>query len=207
MIVDDDDLQNKTLTSQTENDHNISDSDSISERSWLLNSIHDISGDNIDGSNSAMPSNKATTSDSETPQAQQSSTHATYASLNKAFTKLSSEDGHIKSTRELCLSKLPTNLSESDIKTYLKARGVNEGDILKITKLVKQNTDLSLLSFISFKIDINESTYKKLIKNEFRPKNCTIKDFIHKNSKVTKKFTVAQPEHFLCKNKPSRKDA
>lgn len=97
---------------------------------------------------------------------------------------------------------MPTNLTENDIRNYIIAKGIKEDDV-KITKLVKQNVDLSLLSFISFKIDTNDSTYSKLIDSKFWPKECTIRDFVHKPNKITKKVTIAQAEHFLRVTQPT----
>lgn len=84
--------------------------------------------------------------------------------------------------RELHLTKLPTDITEDDIHKYLQSKGVPSTDV-KLTKLFKNDTDLSLLSFISYKIDTKESTAQLLTSKDFWPAYCVIKNFNHKNPK------------------------
>lgn len=183
------DSQNITFSSDLANDSNISESDLISNKSWSIHSIHDISSDNIDGVNNA-----ATNSNSDSGANLQAGQNATQVLSTESF-----KTSHTKPIiHELYLSRLPTNLSEADVRNYIKAKDIDKADDLRITKLVKRDADLSLLSFISFKIDADESTYTKLIEKNFWPEKCTIQSFIQKKNKPAKKITVAQSENFLC---------
>lgn len=171
----DEDQHSDTLTNTTMQDLN--DSESILFSSLLNNSIQDISVDNIDGKEAAAPTSMATSM--------------------KSVDQLSSKKSTEMPTRELYLSKLPVNISEADVKNYIMAKGgLNMDDIL-VTRLVKKDADLSLFSFISFKIDTNEDTYNKLIDKRFWPEKCVIKDFVRKTPKSAILNPTPQAENFF----------
>lgn len=56
------------------------------------------------------------------------------------------------------------------------------------------------LTFISFKIDTNETIHTLLSDKNFWPSNCKIKDFQHKNRPIAehKRVSVASSANFLA---------
>lgn len=98
----------------------------------------------------------------------------------------------------LHLSNLPTNITELDIINYVKLKGISNTDDIKLTKLVKSDADLSLLTFISFKIDTSETIYQLIRNDAFWPNGCKVKDFVPKTRiSVQKKISIASIENFL----------
>lgn len=69
---------------------------------------------------------------------------------------------------------------------YIQFKAENEEmDIdlrkIKIFRLTKKDQDISLLSFVSFKIETDNATAKQLSEPGFWPLPCTIGKFINKN--------------------------
>lgn len=146
-----------------------------SSRSILIDSIHDISHDNIMGIGSTA---------------------------NKSSCVQSSKLADNSKLVELHLSKLPTNINEPDIIEYVMAKiDVSSNDII-LHKLVKKDADLSLLTFVSFKIDTNETIARMLMSENFWPDKCLIKEFVNKsdcNKRQKKKsITTSSISDFLA---------
>lgn len=104
--------------------------------------------------------------------------------------------------RELYLTKLPIDITEDDILHYIKRKGINNTDNIKLHKLVKRNADLSTLSFVSYKIDTIDSIAQHLNEVNFWPKKCIIKNFVQKNPHKTRTITskVASVQNFRLPN-------
>lgn len=87
---------------------------------------------------------------------------------------------NVSSKRELCLSKLDIHTTIIDIQKYITAKGINELDNIRIQRLTRKNQDISLLSFVSFKIDTNTEIAATLLSPNLWPAYCNITDFVHK---------------------------
>lgn len=165
----------------------VSDSDSVGDRSFTFDSIHDISGNNIDGNiASATPTSNAQQVESSSQNLQ-----------NPTVVNMPNKMPVKPRIRELHLTKLSTNLKENNIRKYMRYHGILNADELSIIKLVKKDVDLTRLSFVSFKIDVDDATYDKVIVQQFWPPGSVIKDFKPKAKALPKKSDVAQADHFL----------
>lgn len=197
IVEDDDDIHSKTLTSQSLHELNNSMSDSISDKSVSLESIHDISCDNINGNTNTPHNAPSTNAKSRSATSPHFNTKSSSNITTKGLNNLNKVNSTKKYSHELYLSKLPVNLCETDIRNYIMAKGITNVEEMKITKLVKKDADLSSFSFISFKIDVNDSAYPKLIDKAFWPKQCLIKEFVQKPQDRAKNNSVAQIDNFL----------
>lgn len=124
------------------------------------------------------------------------------ATKNKSIPTPNTQDISKKSSKpsnySLHLSNLPTNITELDIINYVKVKGLSNTDDIKFTKLVKNDADLSLLTFISFKIDACETIYQTIRNDTFWPSGCKVKDFVPKTRlSVPKKILIASIGNFL----------
>lgn len=84
-----------------------------------------------------------------------------------------------KYTRELYLTKFKTHISVDNIKSYLTDKNI-VGDF-RISRLIRQNEDITKYSFVSFKIDTTNEIAEIITNKSFWPHNCTIKNFVRKN--------------------------
>lgn len=82
---------------------------------------------------------------------------------------------------EFHVSKFSTNTTTEMIREYLHNNGVHNSDAVKVFCLIPHNKDKSTLSFISFKVDIDEAGAKIITKPGFWPIKCCIKEFVHKS--------------------------
>lgn len=148
-------VNNQAASLDTENSSVDSDSSVLSNTSisFMVEHIHDISGDHIAGKSDETASGNANTS---------------------KFSEV---------LHELYLSNVPTDITETDIIEYIDAKGISNTNDIKVTKLVKPNTDLSLLTFISYKIDTVDSIAHILSDQRFWPNKCVIKKFVQKTKK------------------------
>lgn len=89
---------------------------------------------------------------------------------------------HSMAKRELYVSRFKTHITATHIEQYLTNKGISIDQNLRITPLINPKRDLSMLSFISFKIDTNEDTARIITNDDFWPSGCFIKDFRHKQS-------------------------
>lgn len=157
---------------------------SVSNDSIRIETIHDISGDHIDG-NSASTDNVIT-------------------NVNHSA---GPDNSSVDAARlyELHLTKLPVDITENDVKQYIARKGVLNVDSITLHKLVKRNVELSSLSFVSFKIDTTESIAKRLCEKQFWSDNCVIKKFVHKNRNNIRPIasTVASAQNFRLPSGPS----
>lgn len=101
-----------------------------------------------------------------------------------------------KPNRELYVTKFKTNITSSHIGQYMDSMGVSIDHNTRITPLINPNRDLNMLSFISFKIDTTEDIAKIITSDNFWPKGCCIKNFIHKKSRgptiIDQNFLIPQ---------------
>lgn len=176
-------LEQEVLNLMNNTDDSILSESTEIASSIIIDSIHDISSE-LTSINDQTPQINSSESLNETPTVNRTSTLTT----NKQH--------------EFYLTKLPTNITESQIMDYIKAKGITDTTNIYISKLVKKDADLSLLSFISFKIDTSEFVGKAITDKHFWPERCSIKEFVHK-SKSTQRNTnsriaaTASFDHFL----------
>lgn len=71
------------------------------------------------------------------------------------------------------------------IENYMNKHCCKDSNNFNISCLTKCNSDISTLSFISFKIDASNEVAKIITSSNFWPIGCTIKDFIHKSPMIT----------------------
>lgn len=88
----------------------------------------------------------------------------------------------ISNKRELYLSKFDRRTTTSDILSYIKNKGIDDMENIRIFKLVKKNIDISTYSYVTFKIETTIDISEALLEDHFWPVSCTIKNFISKNS-------------------------
>lgn len=84
--------------------------------------------------------------------------------------------------RELYVSRFKTHITTSHIQQYLKNNGIQIDHNIVITPLINPKRDLKMLSFISFKIDTTDNIAEVITSENFWPRGCLIKDFIHRQS-------------------------
>lgn len=94
---------------------------------------------------------------------------------------------------ELYLTRLPIDITDEDIFHYIKEKGITDTNNIKLSKLVKKNTDLTSLTFISFKIDTTDSIAKVFTSKDFWPDKCVIKKFVQKKTQHTRKSNANIP--------------
>lgn len=70
---------------------------------------------------------------------------------------------------------------------YMRENGINDTGLssVKIAPLVPRNRDVSSLSFISFKLDVNDELAESITKSNFWPQTCQIKQFVTKTKLYT----------------------
>lgn len=81
--------------------------------------------------------------------------------------------------RELHISKFGIKTNCDHITDYLSKKGINLSNV-RVFRLTKKDQDLSLLSFVSFKIETNSEIADSICAPDFWPAHVTIKNFIRK---------------------------
>lgn len=83
---------------------------------------------------------------------------------------------------EFYVTKFSTNTTSNMILDYMRKNGVQTTNSLKVSCLIPRSKDRSTLTFVSFKIDTENSTVAEIITNPgFWPNKCTIRTFSHKS--------------------------
>lgn len=123
-------------------------------------------------------------SDSTTPihtidSGQASGNETSHSTLSKKYKIQNNQVNNIKS---LHLSNLDTDTTAEDIFNYITDKGITALDQIQLFKLIRKDTDISLYSFISYKIETTNEIADILLQQDFWPNTCTIKEFINKNS-------------------------
>lgn len=81
---------------------------------------------------------------------------------------------------ELYLSKFKPHITTDDVVSYMQKNGVDNLENTRVIRLTKRDQDLSLLSFVSFKIETDRDTAILLQQPEFWPLTCKAVNFISK---------------------------
>lgn len=98
--------------------------------------------------------------------------------------------------REFHLSKFDSTTTSDDILNYLHSKGIiTDNKNIRVIALIRKNEDFSSYSFISFKIETTNEIAEVILRKNFWPSLCIIKDFIRKNT--TPKITSLN--NFLLK--------
>lgn len=83
--------------------------------------------------------------------------------------------------QEICISNFDNKTTCKNIENYISHKGNFDMSKIKVIRLTKKGQDLSLLSFISFKIETKDPIATQLLQPEFWPINCTSKRFVRKH--------------------------
>lgn len=104
-----------------------------------------------------------------------SSTH-TNISTNQPKTRLN----------EFHLSKFGNNTTCQMILEYMSCNGVSNSllENVKVSLLVPKQRDVATLSFVSFKLDVNNEVATIISNINFWPPTCILKNFIHKSKLI-----------------------
>lgn len=108
-------------------------------------------------------------------------TNATEHNEIEAFDALSSLDAF---NNEIYVTKFNNATTCDDILTYLRNQAVNV-DATKVFRLTKSNQDVSMLSFVSFKIETTKDNATKLLQPKFWPRGSYAKKFVRKSTPAT----------------------
>lgn len=93
-------------------------------------------------------------------------------------------ESHInRARRELYVSKFGVHFTSEDIVSYLQHNGLSDLSNTRVIRLTKRDQDMSLLSFVSFKIETDEDTAILLLQPDFWPLTCSAVDFVSKPHK------------------------
>lgn len=85
-----------------------------------------------------------------------------------------------KFDKSLWISKLHFSVTNEEIVDYIMTKtDIKDRNRFNVRKLVKKDADLSLLSHVSFKIDVNEQDFDYLNNPDIWPKTVVIREFIH----------------------------
>lgn len=87
--------------------------------------------------------------------------------------------------RELYLSKFIPHITSEDIVHYMRKNSVDNMLNTRVIRLIKKDQDVSLLSFVSFKIE-TDHTAALLQQPDFWPFSCSISNFVGKAHKTKK---------------------
>lgn len=102
---------------------------------------------------------------------------------------------HNFSTEPLKYDLYITNFSNrttcEDVKGYISRFGECDLNKMKIIRLTKKDQDISLLSYVSFKIETDSEMEKQLMEPGFWPIHCTAQKFVDKGKPVSKHPAVA----------------
>lgn len=91
-----------------------------------------------------------------------------------------------KLEKSIHVSRIDTSVSLDIFTEYiLENSQLKSPEDLKCSLLVKKDTDISKLSFISFKVDVNGENFAKLIDVNFWPQGSFIREFISQPKTAT----------------------
>lgn len=89
---------------------------------------------------------------------------------------------------EFHVSRFARDTTEQMVLDYIGKHGVSDTSSIKVYRLVPRMRDINRLSFVSFKIDVNEETSQIITRTNFWPPQCIVKEFEHRPSRVTAKI-------------------
>lgn len=76
--------------------------------------------------------------------------------------------------QDIHISKLPTSTTCEDVERYITQRITMDSGNLRIHRLTKKHQDITKLTFLSFKIETNETIAESLLRNEFWPRHVAV---------------------------------
>lgn len=100
----------------------------------------------------------------------------------------------IRARRELYLSRFKTHFTDKDIMHYMHQRGIDVTDT-RVIRLTKKEQDISLLSFVSFKIETDDDTAVLLKQPDFWPYAISAVDFVQKSHNQRKPVNICSSLH------------
>lgn len=85
-------------------------------------------------------------------------------------------------TNEFCVSNFKNNTTCQMVIDHMLNNGVPNSLLnnVKIHRLVPKHRDISTLTYVSFKIDVDDEVANIISRLHFWPPNCTLKNFVHK---------------------------
>lgn len=96
---------------------------------------------------------------------------------------------------EFHLSNLSMDTTKSSIINHMKLKGVQDTSAVKLTCLIPRNRDPSTLSYMSYKIDVNDEIASTIQANDFWPSRSKLKKFVQKRAQ-TAEFSSIDPQNF-----------
>lgn len=91
-----------------------------------------------------------------------------------------------KFSHAIRLTPFNPNTMPDDVIDYItKNTPVTDKSKMNVHKLVKKDADLSLVNFVSFKVELNEADYDELYKAEHWPKGVKVYPFVPRAPKIT----------------------
>lgn len=85
--------------------------------------------------------------------------------------------------------------TKSSIINHMKLKGVQDTSNVKVTCLTPRNRDPSTLSYMSYKIDVNDEIASIIQANDFWPSRSKLKKFVQKRA-PTAEFSSHDPQNF-----------
>lgn len=101
--------------------------------------------------------------------------------------------------KELYVTKFGNHTTCDDIKRYISSKGDYDLSQMKIIQLVKKGQDVSVLTFVSFKIETCKEIAEQLLTPKFWPKGSYAKEFIRKMSSAAQFDLASISDDFLAK--------
>lgn len=120
----------------------------------------------------------------------QKSQNSTLQNEQEAFNALASLDAF---DNEIYVTKFSNTTTCDNIMTYMRNCDLNV-DSTKVFRLTKRNQDVSMLSFVSFKIETTKEIATKLLQPKFWPRGSYAKKFVRKDT------IVSNLSNFLSRN-------
>jgi hypothetical protein len=98
----------------------------------------------------------------------------------KGVQKTSANEQLIDS-KSIYLSQLEPSTEPKDVIEYLMdSKFINNDSVVKCIKLVSPKIDSVSFTYVSFKLDVPNELYDKLVNPSTWPKSVAVRDFVHK---------------------------
>lgn len=92
----------------------------------------------------------------------------------------------IQFPKALCVSRLNPTTEEDNVIEYITSNTpVTDKSKMKVHKMVKKGADLSVMNYVSFKVELNESDFDILKDESHWPEHVTVREFYPKASKIS----------------------
>lgn len=146
---------------------------------------HDVNTDTVTHAGVSHGSAVTTATSAVSPDHDADLCTVTHAGVSHGLEVISSATH--RNNHEFYLSKFKNTTTSAMILDYMRENGINDTSLssVKIAPLVPRNRDVSSLSFISFKLDVNDELAESITKSNFWPQTCQIKQFVTKTKLYT----------------------